>query len=137
MKGREEREVVPKYVNNEARVDGMWGGVREREVRADRGENGELNYQERVAVIWIEKVKSMGPCTLDGVERGRGCAQDRVILVDMLNVGMFKRVNKTASNPPVIVVSPDVRTLGNRDRDRGRMVRVVRHTLGRRDSCRW
>ena len=96
-----------------------------------------MNYQERVAVIWIEKVKSVGPCALDGVERGRGCAQDRVILVDMSNVGMFKRVNKTVSNPPVMVVSSDVRTLGNRDRNRGRMVRVVRHTLGRRDSCRW
>ena len=104
---------------------------------ADRGEDGELHYQERVAVIWIEKVKLMGPCTLDGVERGRGCAQDRVILADMSNIGMFKRVNKTASNPPVIVVSSDVRTLGNRDRSRGRMVRVVRHTLGRSDSCRW
>ena len=39
-----------------------------------------MYYQERVAVIWIEKVKSMGPGTLDSVERGRGCAQDRVIL---------------------------------------------------------
>ena len=101
------------------------------------GENGELNYQERVAVIWIEKVKSMGPCTLDGVEGGRGCAQDRMILADMSNVGMFKRVHKAASNPPVKVVSPNIRTLGNRDGNRGRMVRVVRHTLGRRDSCRW
>ena len=96
-----------------------------------------MYYQERVAVIWIEKVKSMGPGTLDGVERGRGCAQDRVILADMLNIGMFKRMNKAASNPPVVVISPDVRTLGNRDRNRGRVVRVVRHTLGRRDSCRW
>ena len=79
----------------------------------------------------------MGPGTLDGVERGRGCAQDRVILADMLNVGMFKRVDKTASNPPVVIISPDVRTLGNRDCNRGRMIGVVRHTLGRRDSCRW
>ena len=115
----------------------MWGRVGKREMGTDRGEDSELNYQERVAMIWIEKVKSVGPGTLDGVERGRGCAQDRVILADMSNVGMFKRVNKTASNPPVIVVSSDIRTLGNRDRNRGRMVRVVRHTLGRRDSCRW
>ena len=92
-----------------------------------------MNYQERVAVIWIEKVKSMGPCTLSGVERGRRCAEDRVILADMSNVGMFKRVHKAASNPPVIVVSSDVRTLGNRDRNGGRMIRVVRHTLGRID----
>ena len=88
-------------------------------------------------MIWIEKVKSMGPCTLSGVERGRGCAEDRAILTDMSNVGMFKRVNKTASNPPIKVVVPDVRTLGNRDSDRGRIVGVVRHTLGRRDSCQW
>ena len=128
---------MPKYVNDWAGVDGMWGGVREGKVRVDGRKDGELNYQERVAVIWIEKVKSMGPGTLDSVERGRGCAQDRVILADMSNVGMFKRVNKAASNPPVIVVSSDVRTLGNRDRNRGRMVRVVRHTLGRRDPCQW
>ena len=79
----------------------------------------------------------MGPCTLSGVERGRGCAEDRMILADMLNVGMFKRVNKAASNPPIKVVVSDVRALGNRDRNRGRMVGLVRHTLGRRDSCRW
>ena len=98
----------------------------------NRRENSKLNYQERVAVIWIEKVKSMGPCTLDGVERGRGCAEERVILADMLNVGMSKRVNKTASKAPVIVIVPDIETLGNRDCNRGRMVRVFRHTLGRR-----
>ena len=100
-------------------------------------EGRKLNYQERVAVIWIEKVKSMGPSTLGGVERGRGCAQDRVILADMSNVGMFKRANKTASNPPITVIVSDVRALGNRDRNRGSMVGVFRHTLGRRDSCRW
>ena len=126
---------MPKYVNDRARVDGVRSGISEGEVRANRGEDGKLHYQERVAVIWIEKVKSMGPGTLDGVERGRGCAQDRVILADMSNVGVFKRVDKTASNPPVKVVSSDISTLGNRNRNRGRMVRVVRHTLGRRDSC--
>ena len=46
----------------------MGSGVSEGKVRMNKGEDGELNYQERVAVIWIEKVKSMGPCTLDGVE---------------------------------------------------------------------
>ena len=46
----------------------------------------------------------MGPGTLDGVEGGSSCAQDRVILADMSNIGMFKRVNKAVSNPPVIVV---------------------------------
>ena len=37
----------------------MWGAVGQGKMGADRGEDGELYYQERVAVIWIEKVKSM------------------------------------------------------------------------------
>ena len=53
-------------------------------MRLYRGEDGELDYQERVAVIWIEKVKAMGSGALDGVERGRGCAEDRVILSEPL-----------------------------------------------------
>ena len=126
---------MPKDVNYWARVDRARGSVGEGKVRSNRREDGQLYYQERVAMIWIEKVKVMGPCTLDGVERGRGCAEDRVILADMSNIGMFKRVNKAASNPPVKVVSSDIRTLGNRDGSWGRMIRVVRHTLGRRDSC--
>ena len=77
----------------------------------------------------------MGPCTLDGVEGRRGCAEDRVILADMANVGVFERVDKAASNPPIKVISSDIRTLGNGDGNRGSVVRVVRHTLGRRDSC--
>ena len=46
----------------------MGGGVSKGKVRMNKGEDGELNYQERVAVIWTEKVKSVGPCTLNGVE---------------------------------------------------------------------
>ena len=34
----------------------------------NKREDGKLNYQERVTVIWTEKVKSMGPGTLDSVE---------------------------------------------------------------------
>ena len=135
MVRREEGEVVPKDINDRTQIDGARGSVREGEVRSNGREDRELYYQERVAVIWIEKVKAMGPCTLDGVERGRGCAEDRMILVDMSNIGMFKRMDKTASNPPIIVVVSNVIALGNRDRNRGRMVRVVRHTLGRRDFC--
>ena len=59
---------MPKYVNDRARVDGVWGRVGKREVRTDRRKDGELNYQERVTMIWIEKVKSMGACTLDCVD---------------------------------------------------------------------
>ena len=128
---------MPKDVNDGAQIDGAGSGVSKREVGPNGREDRKLNYQERVAVIWIEKVKVMDPCTMGGVERGRGCAEDKVILADMSNVGMFKRVNKTASNPPIKVVVSDVRALGNRDRNRGRMVGLVRHTLGRRDSCRW
>ena len=58
-----------------------------------------------------------------------------MIFADMANIGVLKRVDKTARNMPVIVIVSNVETLGNRDRNRGRMVRVVRHTLGRRDSC--
>ena len=94
-----------------------------------------MDYQERVAVIWIEKFKSMGSCTLNGVEGRRGSAEERVILADMSNVGMFERVNKAASNPPIKVVSSDIRTLGNGDGNRGRIVGFFGHTLGRRDSC--
>ena len=59
---------MPEYVNNGAGVDGVGGSVSEREVRMDEREDRELYYQERVAVIWPEKVKSVGPCTLNGVE---------------------------------------------------------------------
>ena len=106
-------------------------------MRSNRGEDQKLYYQERVTVIWIEKVKVVGPCTLSGVEGGRGCTEDRMILADMSNMGVFKRMHKAASNPPVKVIISDVRALGNRDCNWGRMVGVVRHTLGRRDSCRW
>ena len=103
----------------------------------DEGEDSELDYQERVTVIWTEKVKSMGPGALDSVEGGRGCVEERVIFADMANVGVLKRVDKTVRNVPIKVVVSDVETLGNRDRNRGRMIGVIRHTLGRRDSCRW
>ena len=96
-----------------------------------------MNYQERVAMIWIEKVETMSSGALYCVEGGRGCAEDRVIFTEVANIGMFKGVNKTTSKPPVKIISSDIRTLGNGDGNRGRMIEVVRHTLGRRDSCRW
>ena len=46
----------------------MRGGVSEGKVQVNKGKDGKLYYQERVTVIWTEKVKSMGPCTLNGVE---------------------------------------------------------------------
>ena len=59
---------MPEDVDDRAGVDIVRGGVSKREVRMNEGKNRKLNYQERVAVIWTEKVKSMGPCTLNGVE---------------------------------------------------------------------
>ena len=58
---------MPKDVDNWTRINGAGGGISEREMRANRGKDGELYYQERVAMIWIEKVKAMGPCALDSV----------------------------------------------------------------------
>ena len=103
----------------------------------NEGEDGKLDYQERVTVIWTEKVKLMGPGALDGVKGGRGCVEERTIFADMANIGVLKRVDKAARNTPIKVIVPDVETLGNGDRNRGRMIGVVRHTLGRIDSCRW
>ena len=57
--------------------------------------------------------------------------------MEVANIGMFKGVNKATSNPPVIIISSDIRTLGDGNRNWGRMIGVVRNTLGRRDSCRW
>ena len=124
---------MPKDVNDGTRMVRAGSGVGQGKMSLYGGKDSKLNYQERVT----EKVKSMGPCTLDGVEGRRGCAEDRVILVDMLNVGVFERMDKAASNPPIKVISSDIRTLGNGDSNRGRVVGVVRHTLGRKDSCRW
>ena len=45
----------------------MGSGICERKMGSNRREDGELNYQERVAVIWIEKVKAMGSRTLDSI----------------------------------------------------------------------
>ena len=48
-----------------------------------------------------------------------------------------KKTKKFKDNCPenYHVHDTDIRALGNRDRNRGRMIGVVRHTLGRRDSC--
>ena len=67
---------MPENIDDRTRIDSARGRISEGKVRFDRREDGKLNYRERVAVIWIEKVKSMGPCTLNGVEGRRGCAED-------------------------------------------------------------
>ena len=84
---------MPKNIDDGTGIDSVRGGVGQGKMRLNGREDSKLNYQVRVAVIWIEKVKLMGPCTLDGVGGRRGCAEDRVILADMSNVGMFERVD--------------------------------------------
>ena len=55
---------MPKDVDDWARIDSARSSVGKGKVRLDGREDSKLYYQERVAVIWIEKVKAMGPCTL-------------------------------------------------------------------------
>ena len=78
---------MPKDVDDQARVDGAGGGIGQGKMGLYGGEDSELNYQERVAVIWIEKIKLMGPCTLDGVEGRRGCAEDTIVLCSHVIIG--------------------------------------------------
>ena len=59
---------MPKDIDDGARVNSAGSGISQWEMGSDRREDGKLNYQERVAMIWIEKVKAMGSCTLDGIE---------------------------------------------------------------------
>ena len=60
-----------------------------------------------------------------------------MILADMVNIGVFKRVNQRTSNPPIVEISSSVRTVRDGDGDWRDMVGVFRHTLGRKYSCQW
>ena len=84
-----------------------------------------------------EKLKVVDPTGKSDGERGRGEVNERVIVTDVSNVKVGERMAKAPSNTPVIVISSDIKTLRNGNGNRGRMVRFVRHTLGRRDSCQW
>ena len=61
---------MPENIDDRTGVDSARGSVSQGEMRSDGGEDGELNYQEKVTVIWIEKVKAMGSRALDGIEGG-------------------------------------------------------------------
>ena len=60
MVRREEGEVVPNNINNWAGVSGARGSVGEGKISENCRFNSKLNYQERVAMIWTEKLKAMG-----------------------------------------------------------------------------
>ena len=99
--------------------------------------DGKLNYQERETVIWTEKLKAMGSTTMSD-DSGRGCEIDKgVIVTDVSNVKVREGMAETMSEPPIKVISSDIRTLRNGNSNGGRVVGVFRHTLDRRDSCRW
>ena len=68
MIGGKERKVSPKDVDDWTGVESAGGGICKGKMGVDRRKDGELNYQERVAMIRIEKLKSKGACTLNGVE---------------------------------------------------------------------
>ena len=63
-------------------------------MRENRGQDGELDYQVRVMVNWMEEFKTMRSCTLNNEEGFRGCAKEWVILVDVAKVGLFKGMNQ-------------------------------------------
>ena len=53
-------------------------------------EDGKLNYQVRVMVIWMEKFETMGTGTLNSIKWFRSCAKNRMIFFDMVNVGVVE-----------------------------------------------
>ena len=53
-------------------------------------EDGKLNYQVRVMVIWMEKFETMGTGTLNSIKGFRSCAKNRMIFFDMVNVGVVE-----------------------------------------------
>ena len=79
----------------------------------------------------------MSPSALGDIERGGVGTEEGVVVTEMSNVKVIKGMAETTSKAPVKEVSPEIKALRDRDNNRGRMVRVVRHTLGRRDSCQW
>ena len=62
-------------------------------------------------MLWVEKFKTVGSGTLNGVKWVRGCAKKRVVLFDMTNVKVMEGVNQRASKSPVIVISSNIKTL--------------------------
>ena len=96
-----------------------------------------MYYQERVTVMWTEKLKVMGSRTLCDGGRGNCEVNKRVIVMDVSNVEVREGMAKTTSEPPIKVISSNIRTLRNGNSNGRGVVRVVRHTLGRRESCRW
>ena len=54
-----------------------------------------------------------------------------MVFTDMSNMGMLEGMNKAASKLPVKEISSNIRTLRDRDGNRGSVIRVIRHALGR------
>ena len=135
--GRKEGEISPNNVDDGAGISSGGSGEGKRGVCKKRRVDSELHYQERETMIWADKLKSMGPSALGDIERGGVGTEEGVVVTEMSNVKVIKGMAETTSKAPVKEVSPEIKALRDRDNNRGRMVRVVRHTLGRRDSCQW
>ena len=86
-------------------------------------------------MMCTEKFKAVGCGTLSDTDGGRGEVDERVIVTDVSNIKVGEGMAKTPSETPIIVISSDIRTLRDGNSNGGRMIQVVRHTLGRRDSC--
>ena len=62
-------------------------------------------------MIWTDKFKFMGPCTLDDEERGGGDTEEGVIVMDVSNVNMIEGMAKTLSemlSEPLYSSAPNV-----------------------------
>ena len=135
--GWKKGEVSPNDVNDQAGVMSRRGGVGKWREGEEQGVDSKLHYQEREAVMWIEKLKTVGGTAL-GDNRWGDCKVDkRVVVTEMSNINVGKGMAKSPSETPVKVISSNIRTLRDRDSDGGSRVGVVRHTLGRRESCQW
>ena len=91
-----------------------------------------MYYQERETVRWTEKLKTMGSRALGDNSRGDCEVDKRVVVTDVSNVKVIEGMAETTSETPIKVISSDIRTLRNGNNNGGRMIRVFRHTLGRR-----
>ena len=85
----------------------------------------------------MEKFETMGTGTLNSIKGFRSCAKNRMICFDMVNVGVVKGMDQRTSKSPIKIISSDVRTLRDGNGNRRGMIRLVRHTLGRRYFCQW
>ena len=62
-------------------------------------------------MMWTEKLKAMGSRTLSGDSGGDCEVNKRVVVTDVSNVKVREGMAETMSEPPIKVISSDIRTL--------------------------